>query len=332
MAAQGWIQTGLMAAIGWALALGGGCANRPTASAEPKTDYAALYSSGQYQAALEASSKVAGSLRAYDKAKASLIAGLSAQALDRDADARKFLTPLLEESDDGISGKAAASLGLMAQQGGQHAAAADLLSTAAGKLMNDDKARAAMYAGDSYRAIGKLDEAERHYLLARQTIREEAGLQLLVSDRLAKLGRQKEAAKMAGVAPSTPLLTKGGHSTGPDSKRLPGPPVGGASQLAAQPKSGVAAQERRVDTADGRNLGVVKFEEYTVQAGTFATWKSAVAMMSELKRFGGARIVEARDPFGRRLYNVRVGRFSTTRDAEGMRSRVGRSAEIVTAE
>ena len=58
------------AVMGVVLLVVGGCASRPSTSKTPTEDYAAMYASGQYQAALEASSKVAGSLRAYDKAKA----------------------------------------------------------------------------------------------------------------------------------------------------------------------------------------------------------------------------------------------------------------------
>jgi cell division protein FtsN len=69
-----------------------------------------------------------------------------------------------------------------------------------------------------------------------------------------------------------------------------------------------------------------------VQAGSFASWNSAISKAGELKRFGKARIVEVRDQFGRRLYSVRLGNYPSEEAAEGMRGRLGRSAVIVPAE
>lgn len=320
----------------------GGCASRPNASKEPAQDYASMYATGQYQAALEASTKVAGSLRAYDKAKASLIAGLSAQALNRNMEAKKFLTPLLEENDPGIAGKAAAALGLIAQESGQHAEAANLLSAASKQLLNDDKARAAMYAGDSFRAIGKLEEAQKHYLLAQQAIREEGNLRLLVGERLSALSKQAAVKgalpKQSGTATTgattgsnvgsgtgstTPAKTTTSAATPPPRSTQGGGSLGTANQ---EPKP--AFKFQGVPQAFGR----VPSNGYSVQAGSFASWNSAIAKASELNRYGKARIVEVRDQFGRRLYSVRLGNYPTEEAAEGMRGRLGRSAVIVLAE
>lgn len=312
----------------------GGCASRPSAPKDPAQDYAAMYASGQYQAALEASSKVAGSLRSYDKAKASLIAGLSAQALNRNADAKKFLTPLLEDNDPGISGKAAAALGLIAQEAGQHAEAANLLSSASKQLLNDDKARAAMYAGDSFRAIGKLDEAQKHYLLAQEAIREEGNLRLLVGERLTSLGKQaavKNATpKPSGTASTTP---SGGSTTPTKTTTTASTPPPRSTQTAgplatANPESKPAFKFQGVPQAVSRGAP----NGYSVQAGSFASWNSAIAKAGELNRYGKARVVEVRDQFGRRLYSVRLGNYPSEEAAEAMRGRLGRSAVIVPAE
>jgi hypothetical protein len=69
-----------------------------------------------------------------------------------------------------------------------------------------------------------------------------------------------------------------------------------------------------------------------VQTGAYAAWNSAVAKAGEMNRYGKARIVEVRDPFGRRLYTVRLGSYSTPEAAEALRSKLGRSAVVVLAE
>jgi tetratricopeptide (TPR) repeat protein len=333
-----------MAAVGVALSMSvaavvGGCASRPSTPKTPAEDYAAMYATGQYQAALEASSKVAGSLRAYDKAKASLIAGLSAQALNRNTEAKKFLTPLLEENDPGIAGKAAAALGLIAQEAGQHAEAANLLSAASKQLLNDDKARAAMYAGDSFRAIGKLDEAQRHYLLAQEAIREEGNLRLLVGERLTSLGKQvavKNAMPKQNGTVSTKTST---GSTAPSKTTTTAvtPPLrtgqsgsaqNGGTLATAKPEPSPSFKFQGVPQAVNRSAP----NGYSVQAGSFASWNSAISKAGELKRYGQARIVEVRDQFGRRLYSVRLGNYPSEEAAEGMRGRLGRTAVIVPAE
>lgn len=333
-----------MAVVGVALSMSvaavvGGCASRPSTPKTPAEDYAAMYATGQYQAALEASSKVAGSLRAYDKAKASLIAGLSAQALNRNTEAKKFLTPLLEENDPGIAGKAAAALGLIAQEAGQHAEAANLLSAASKQLLNDDKARAAMYAGDSFRAIGKLDEAQRHYLLAQEAIREEGNLRLLVGERLTSLGKQvavKNAMPKQNGTVSTKTST---GSTAPSKTTTTAvtPPLrtgqsgsaqNGGTLATAKPEPSPSFKFQGVPQAVNRSAP----NGYSVQAGSFASWNSAISKAGELKRYGQARIVEVRDQFGRRLYSVRLGNYPSEEAAEGMRGRLGRTAVIVPAE
>lgn len=352
----------LVSAAGLALL---GCASRGSSASAPQTgaDYSALYASGQYQAALEESSKAAGSMRAHDRVKASLIAGLSAQALSKDADAARYLTPLLQESDDGISGKAAAALGLMDQERGQHASAAELLATAAEKLLNDDKARAAMYAGDSYKAIGKLDRAKRMYLLAQETIRQDTALKMLVSDRLAGVTKQL-AAQPAGAASASstgssrvanqpgrassgmdssvgmtwdpksderdarsartnsPTSTPGASSPHSASNQASGAPLYQPPQPPRKTVENLAAPGRALHGGPG----------YSVQAGAFGSWNKAVARASELNRYGQSRIVEIRDPFGRRLYTVRLGSYSSEAEAEGLRSQLGRSAVVVPSE
>lgn len=304
-----------------------GCASRPHANPsadKSASDYVALYFSGQYQAAFEASSDMAASMRATDRTRASLIAGLSAQALDRDGDARKFLTPLLNDADDAISGKAAAALGLIALQHGEHAAAAELLSTASKRLINDDKARAAMYAGDSFRAIGKLDEAKKHYQLAQATIREDSALKLLVGDRLATLKKQANTPKPTQPSPIPPRAAQ--------TASRPSVPQNPPSHKGADPASPTAQARPSGFEFQGPVLTWNRTSTFSVQAGVFATWNAAVTKSTQLKRFGTARIVEIRDMFGRRLYAVRLGNCGTMNAAEELRSRVGQSAVVVPME
>lgn len=293
-----------------ALALGGCASSRAgKADAPGEKDYAALYSSGQYQKALEESSRVATGLRATDKPRAQLIAGLSAQALGRDAEAARWLTPLTDDADRGIAGKSAAALGLIRQAQGGHAEAAALLEKASKVLDGDDAARAAMYAGDSYKALGQREQARAMYDKARASVHEERGLQALIGDRIAAL------AALPGPTGSGPA-----GAARPTSDQKP------SGREAATPAS--AAPRRWVDAA----AIAPRSTRYCAQAGVYDSLSGAVNAAGRLRKFGKTRIAEFRDAFGRRLYGVRLGNYADPNQAEALCRKIGGASRVTLVE
>src|SRR5690606_19790353 len=94
-----------------------------------------------------------------DRERAMLIAGLSAQALGQSADAEFWFKQVERSSDPEIAGRARAGIGLLALDAGDHTKAAALLSTASAQLKGDESARASLFAGQAYEAMGRLDRA-----------------------------------------------------------------------------------------------------------------------------------------------------------------------------
>lgn len=181
-----------------------GTKTQPVASG----DYVELYRTGQYSASYEAAVTANGKGRSLEKEKSALIAGLSAHALNRNAEAVRWLKGLQTSKDPAIAGKALTTLGLVAQERGEHQDAAAHLSAAADKLTGDDAGRAAMYAGDSYRALGSRTKADEMYLKAQQLASSDSELRVLAGDRLrggtpgpGVVGRQTSATPI--VAPGT---------------------------------------------------------------------------------------------------------------------------------
>lgn len=188
----------LAAALAAALVMGG-CASNTTTVATAEPTYTASYAEGRYEQAYRDASAAAGRPGAGAAAEAGLIAGLSAHALDRPEEARRWLEPLTGHADPSISGRASAALGLIAQNRGEHPRAAALLADAAGRLGGNQGARAALYAGDSYAAMGRADEARRQYERAAAMVTSDAALQGTIASRLSG-GRPTTAGTTAGAA------------------------------------------------------------------------------------------------------------------------------------
>lgn len=94
---------------------------------------------------------------------AALTAGLSAHAMNQPAEATVWLEPLLSDPDPDISGRAAVSLGVIAESRGEHARAAELFTQASKQLEGDAAARAALRAGHAQTAMKKFAEASESY-------------------------------------------------------------------------------------------------------------------------------------------------------------------------
>ncbi len=150
-----------------------------------KLDYQQAYAQGRYAQAYDDASSVASSKKSKDRDQAALIAGLSARSLDRNADAERWLKPLLTNSDPTIQGRAAAAMGLMASDAGRQEEAARLLDQASRKLKGDDAARAAMYCGDSQWTLNRAADARASWARAHDLVVQDGSLRAIINDRLA---------------------------------------------------------------------------------------------------------------------------------------------------
>jgi septal ring-binding cell division protein DamX len=247
-----------------------GCATHPPAVA----NYNALFAQNRYADSYDAAAKVAGSKNPLLKDHASLVAGLSARALDRTADAKRWLTPIANNADASIAGQASAALGAIALEEGRHRDAAPLFLSAGTKLKGDDAARAFMYAGDSLLALGKPADANAAYLKAQGQLASDSQLKVALGDRLAG----------GGPPPSTAKATP-------------------------QPSGG-----------------------FTVQTGAFSTLSKAKAEAAKLASRGITRTLPLRDPRGKTLYAVQIGRFQSKQEADRFRRSLGRTAFVTTAD
>jgi hypothetical protein len=188
-----------------ALAGLGGCASSAT---EAKAgDYSAQFAAGRYAAAYESSSKVAGSLKAINRDQAALVAGLSARALGRQEDAKKWLTPLAINADAAMAGKACVALGSIAHDEGRHKDAADLFTRAGSRLTGDDAAHALMCAGDSWRALRRPDLANALYQQAKAKVVADQQLKIEIAERLAGPGAPIAGRKLAKANSGKPAAS-----------------------------------------------------------------------------------------------------------------------------
>lgn len=168
---RGWsrgVACGVLAVSGLVAVAGiEGCASGGgQAPAGDTADYEKLYQRREYAKAYQSASS------AYTKAtdlrqreRAALTAGLASAALEppKEADAQRWLSPLVQSTDNRIAGTAAGTLGMIEQKKGRHTPALTLLTAASEKLTGNDQARAAMFAGDSLQALGKTAEARAMY-------------------------------------------------------------------------------------------------------------------------------------------------------------------------
>lgn len=148
--------------------------------------YVRDYEAGRLSVAYRAASAAASQSTGQAREQAALIAGLSAHALGDAARSSDWLTPLLASSDRAVSGRAAAALGLLAADHGDHERAVSLLAQASVKLTGEDAAQAAFHAGESLTALGRRDAAAREYRRAF-TLAKDAALKNTLTERLSGL-------------------------------------------------------------------------------------------------------------------------------------------------
>lgn len=134
-------------------------------------DYMESYRKNDFRSALEKASKAyRDEAPGVKRDRAAAVAGDSARWLGRNAEAERWVSPLLSNSDETVSGWANSTLGMIEKDRGQHRQAADHLLAAAGKLKGSESASSWMYAGDSLAALGRKDEARQAYLSGLQAV------------------------------------------------------------------------------------------------------------------------------------------------------------------
>jgi tetratricopeptide (TPR) repeat protein len=159
----------------------------------------AEYAAGRYSASYRAAKDAMGELEGRDKERAMLIAGLSAQALGQRADAEMWFRQVERSTDTEIAGRARAGMGLLALNAGDYTRAAALLSTASAQLKGDESARASLFAGQAYEAMGRLDRARTQYLVA-MGLAETPALRSNVQAALASLGESGFTVQLGAFA------------------------------------------------------------------------------------------------------------------------------------
>lgn len=244
--------------------------------------FAQTFEDKRYSEAYEQAVQVATQQRGSTQQQAALIAGLSAQAMNRNADAVRWLAPLRTSSDRVIAGQAHAAMGLIAQERGGHDEASQALMIASQKLTGDEAARAALYAGDSYRTMGKANEAQGAYERAQSLVQTDSGLRMMIGDRL-----RGGTPTMVATRPSVPSVVGAPRGT-VDSA--------GSEVLTVQVGAYVyesAAQNQVRRLASKYNVRVVPIlrngkRMWAVRVGLFSSRSTAEALRKEL---GGTAIV-----------------------------------------
>jgi hypothetical protein len=288
------------------------------------------YERGQYQQALAQASASAGQGGA-DGQRAALVAGMSASALGKQGDAARWLTPLARSGDDGIAGRAAWTLGSMAESQGRQDDAADWYLEAAKKLSGDDAARAGLAAGDALRRIND-SRADGAYALAARKA-EDGSLKATIESRR---GGDAQAAS-ATAATMSRMGMRGGMAMGGGSGGSSGSGSMGLCTTIKAVSTGTSVGSVNViGSPSGSSSGAVS-GPFTVQFGAFSDQSRAAEQLRAARAAAlkaGApmpALVPITDANGRSLFAVRMGTYSTMREANGQLSKVGLKGVVVAA-
>jgi tetratricopeptide (TPR) repeat protein len=161
-----------------------GCASGSGSGTETRPPSAVAYDRGAYAEALSAATQEHRKTSGTKKEAAALTAGLASHALGDDAEAERWLTPLVDSSDRQIAARASAALGLIRADAGDHDRAIVLLTDAARVLPGNSGARAEFYAGESFAALGRTEAARARYRLAKAKA-VDPQLKRIIDERLA---------------------------------------------------------------------------------------------------------------------------------------------------
>lgn len=128
----------------------GGCAQSTRTHRSISSDYTVAYRSGDYALAAQRASRAP-----HGDPHADLVEGMARIELHEIDRAESLLEPLLRSPDREIRGRAAASIGLIELQRGDHSQATRQLQIAADSLRGPDSTWAAHYALESLKASGE---------------------------------------------------------------------------------------------------------------------------------------------------------------------------------
>lgn len=270
-----------------------GCQSGAASGGGP-AGYAELYNAGSFSEAQDAAGAVAKAASGSEKERAQLIAGLAANARDRDYEAEPYLRPLLESSDQSISGRAGAGMGLIAQRAGKHARAVELFTDSARKTEGAQAARAWLYAGDSYRSLGEDAKSREAYAKASSLATSDASLLALIESR--------KAPPSVVVGP-----TIRGGAFAPNGTKQTGQPGAGSLGKFTLQVGAFGSRQRAQATAD-------KLLQLTTGLG-----------------LGTPRVIDT-SVKGRAVTVVQIGRFATQESAENARRRVGSGSFVTRAD
>ncbi len=252
-----------------------GCSSdgdKPGASAAgTTTDFERLYKQREYTKAYQSAAAAYTSTTGNAKERAALTAGLSLAALQppKEADAERWLKPLVDSSSTAVAGSASATLGMIVQRKGRHTEAVTLLTAASDKLVGDDRARASMFAGDSLQALGRGPEARSMYERAASS----------TTDRLLTIqitSRQSTVANDAAPAKGAFTVQVASFSDAQKARAA-------AGRLAPKAAAAGLAAPRVVQTT-GKNGAAM----HSVRIGRYATRADAQAAQQKLANQAGA--------------------------------------------
>ncbi|MDX1565180.1 MAG: SPOR domain-containing protein [Phycisphaeraceae bacterium] len=221
------------------------------------------YDSGRFADAYAAALRIVRQSSGRRQEEARYMAGLSAYRLGRDAEAIRYLRPLIQHPNQRISGTSNVTLGLIHQKQGHHESARARFADAAKRLQGEDAARAHYHLGLSLENLGRRNSAIIHYRQALQL----SGLESFRQKVRGRLGGGAEKGAPTGAY----TLQFGAFSTyaRADAHR---------NQIRARVQKNIRGSLRIVPRtlATGKTL-------YLVQAGSFA---DRAAAQSARRRIG----------------------------------------------
>lgn len=321
---------------------GGGAAG---ASGEP---YAQSFSSGRYQQAYTQATAEAQSGDERERERAALVAGMSASAMGKPADAARWLSPLVNSRDPQVAGRASWTLAKMAEDNGQSAEAGTWYARAARSLSGDDAARCALAGGDALRRAGDTSGASDLYALGARKA-EDAGLRAQIEQRQggasggavaatttmsnqdaaravyasqAGFGSGRKYAGATSLCDKPGVMGSGGGAT-----------VVGGSSGSLSSANGAVCQTVTVLPAPGGSAPAVvnagSPSRYVIQLGAFADQQRASQQLRTVQaaaaRSGtpSPQLVPTTDSRGQSLFAVRLGSYSSREAAASDLQRLG---------
>lgn len=147
-----------------------------------RTSYVDDYNAGRYTVAQAMAAQDASRTTGAERERAALVAGLAAHATEQPREAERWLTPLTTSTDPEIAGRAGAVMGLIEMTRSNYAKAVQHFRAAAIRLKGDESAKASLFAGEAYSAMGKPDDARKEYAIAQATAQDPA-LRQRIRDR-----------------------------------------------------------------------------------------------------------------------------------------------------